>query len=804
MKVLVLGYYGRNNLGDEMFKETFPLMFPKCILTFDLIESTIPVDSYDAIIVGGGDVINSYFHPHLVSRLTSFSGPIFAYSIGLPYPNLVECGYLDLFDHVFLRNLTDTRRVQKRIGTLKSHYLPDLGFLLPSPEILPKRNDIPKIGIFLIPNLEKSEELTKNLTSFLTTLSNHCILIFYRFNTSGKHEDDEKISTLLYNKLSHPNVFYDSTIYDCKSMVNQMSKLDFGICFRFHSHVFMTVAGIPFLSCSTTRKTKLFMEENKLTNYCINSINDGNDKPISFDENELNSKFNSLMINRYQITQSLIDITLRNKRLLNTQQPQTLLFKTKKRMRNVFSMIDSVYEEIRSLFLTETNYDISSGPPTFVLPENVIELAANKMCYLVTGIPDSSYVFGSIQNIRNSPQSIRDMIEWISSDFHRNKEENENRINLEYISQNSMSGLHRSGWPFVIESMTGLSGNNGVICDVYGDRTFCWCEELLRSEGILPYTSNWIAFLHHTAEQKYSPNNLITVFSQKSFHQSLPTCRGIFVLSNYLKTWVRNQLDALGYSNILVETLVHPTEFVDKEWSFDSYVENGRRMTQVGWWLREPFTLYAADVPYETQKCALRGPRMDSSFPPNSFTVSVAPMEYKDKFNTTSMNRWLQGACDFLNSSDEGTLTKIPLRIEEYKPMNHEETPTTIFYSNLLEKYQKSVVEISKLNNDDYDKLLVTSILFLRFVDVSACNTLLEAAVRNTPIVVNRHPAVVEVFGSDYPLYYESPKDIHKLLTDSQIQKANVYLSNLPKEKYRIESFLKSLKNSRIYGSLNA
>jgi hypothetical protein len=119
-----------------------------------------------------------------------------------------------------------------------------------------------------------------------------------------------------------------------------------------------------------------------------------------------------------------------------------------------------------------------------------------------------------------------------------------------------------------------------------------------------------------------------------------------------------------------------------------------------------------------------------------------------------------------------------------------------------LDHMKQSVSIINNLSNNEYDELLSENIVFINLVDASAVNTLIECIVRDTPILVNRHPAVVELLGDSYPLYYnsyydknDSNIDIYPLLTLQKIKAAHKYLANLDKTKYKIEYFTKSLEN---------
>ena len=92
------------------------------------------------------------------------------------------------------------------------------------------------------------------------------------------------------------------------------------------------------------------------------------------------------------------------------------------------------------------------------------------------------------------------------------------------------------------------------------------------------------------------------------------------------------------------------------------------------------------------------------------------------------------------------------------------------------EKY--GVVQVSYLPNDEYDALLQSSILFLYMHETSANNAVLECILHATPFIANRHPAIEEYVGKDYPFFIEEA-DLHSL-TIGQIlslsQQAHEYL----------------------------
>lgn len=120
-------------------------------------------------------------------------------------------------------------------------------------------------------------------------------------------------------------------------------------------------------------------------------------------------------------------------------------------------------------------------------------------------------------------------------------------------------------------------------------------------------------------------------------------------------------------------------------------------------------------------------------------------------------------------------------------------------------KTKKDDVKIYKfLNNIEYDKLLSKNIAFMELYEASANNGVIECIVRNTPLLINPHPAVVEYLGQDYPFYFKSLEEAAQKANDFDlVKKTYEYLLNLKtKEKLSGETFIKEILNSEIYRQL--
>lgn len=100
---------------------------------------------------------------------------------------------------------------------------------------------------------------------------------------------------------------------------------------------------------------------------------------------------------------------------------------------------------------------------------------------------------------------------------------------------------------------------------------------------------------------------------------------------------------------------------------------------------------------------------------------------------------------------------------------------------------------------DQYDLLLGENVVFLPLFDSSANNALIECIVRNTPVLINRLPAVVEYLGEHYPLYYGTLEEAARKVEDFDlVGEASAYLRAMNKERFSREHFVRSFRQSSI------
>jgi hypothetical protein len=126
----------------------------------------------------------------------------------------------------------------------------------------------------------------------------------------------------------------------------------------------------------------------------------------------------------------------------------------------------------------------------------------------------------------------------------------------------------------------------------------------------------------------------------------------------------------------------------------------------------------------------------------------------------------------------------------------------------ISQKYKLDEITILKeLDKSEYELLFVNSCVFLHLEDANAHNIVVECMKFNTPIIINKLPAVVEYLGEDYPLYYENDSELELLNNPNYFQKmvasANIYIMQMDKTKHNLHYFNRKinydLKKLEIY-----
>lgn len=378
---------------------------------------------------------------------------------------------------------------------------------------------------------------------------------------------------------------------------------------------------------------------------------------------------------------------------------------------------------------------------------------------------------------------------WILKDQSRLEYLDDNEGGLFDIGyMNQEETVHRRRWNYVYDHLKRYHNKHSDLqLDLYVDRTFHWDCEALKQAKVIPYTRPWIGFIHHPFDTNFSSYNSTRLIANQDFIQSLKYCKSLFVLSNYLRDQLLEAFIQHRIHDVPIHALVHPIETNVLQFSYSRWLNNPEpQMIHIGGWMRNVLRFYQLEIPktvkmstckwwsskeQSIQKCILKSIHQSRYIPSDDFQTQLHSflfnLDQVGKEIHSIQNKWY---------------------LQLYKQISD---------------WLVSVRLIEQASTETFDKLLSQNIVFIYVIDASVINTLLECIARNTPIIINNHPAVTELLGADYPLYIqdkctvaEMNHRIHMLLSNPKtILKAHRYLCKLDKKKYHINTFIQQFVN---------
>tara|TARA_B100000424_G_C22942856_1_gene501637 strand:- start:1788 stop:3605 length:1818 start_codon:yes stop_codon:yes gene_type:complete len=201
--------------------------------------------------------------------------------------------------------------------------------------------------------------------------------------------------------------------------------------------------------------------------------------------------------------------------------------------------------------------------------------------------------------------------------------------------------------------------------------------------------------------------------------------------------YLKEELLKLGGWPCPINVITHPINQINKKWCPSNY---SYKLVQVGYWLRSLSSIWEVNVENKWEK----------------IWINRAPYAW-DCFN---------------------------------RQVHAEKKLKTII---------ENKVEVLSLENDEYDALLQNCIIFLDLYDSSINNSVLEAIIRHTPIVINKIKPIVEILGDDYPLFYTQLSDVSALLTHTNIVRAHEHLKKIEQSGVLYNDyFLNNIKSQSI------
>lgn len=260
---------------------------------------------------------------------------------------------------------------------------------------------------------------------------------------------------------------------------------------------------------------------------------------------------------------------------------------------------------------------------------------------------------------------------------------------------------------------------------------------------ISTYKNNdWVGFLHNPPKMPtwfdYGQNLDNIMKNNNDLIWSMRRCKKIFVLSEYLKTHVE-KIFAKYRLNIPVVALKHPVPLsvADSQvFQYEKFTQNPR-IVQLGYWMRKLHSIWQLDC--DMSKIWLYG---------HTFAAQMLQMEHQ-----------------FEKAYSDVLTTKELVKIQHSIKQGH--------------AIKIKDVTITRVDNNEYDNILSSSVAYVDLYDSSANNSVIECIASTTPILVNKIPSVQEYLGKKYPLYFKDISEANRILKDKQrILDAHTYLKD--------------------------
>ena len=802
------------------------------------------------ILIYAGPVNENSNYESFRQAALMFHGSIIAYGLWFSEVQLLAQKKLDLFDHIYVEFRELLRDLQQRLGTLHVHWSPHVAFLTPvinppSPDPESSASRRSKVLVFL--NRSEAQER-------------------FREAETGTHPPPVKPPRSAREGIvgsparpasgpvggGTPRVedLYAITYLDdiqsksLDDLLHQIQKHDYCVCTSYISHILSWISNRPFISYSKTDKVKFLLNDLDF------SFDKGINSPTSRNTGALDviGITDSIISKLQWLSQNAISI----QRILNVYH---LLYQSHLRQSTLCNLLnwiskrrvlinpiqypdlDTIYQMTRKYMVEKAKCDPESATMSTMAPEQAF-VVADLACTKITGVPGSKYLSTFINVLTVQPGQLRNLINKVAESH--SQQIRPASINLNYVDQGGFNGMHRWGWEGVLGLLQQFSNPNGALFDTFLDRTFCWCHPTYKELGMVPYEMPWGGVIHHPFEDRYTGHSAVTMFQNADFISSLHTCRVIVCLTEYLARQCRDRLVKLGFPDLPVISLLHPTEVSTVVFNAESYLtKNPRRILQIGAWYRNTFSIYIAPTPPGYVKSVLIGLKMENYYPAETMILSRSLIETYAENGITPVgaNRWLMFCCQYIKSQNyliqefNMTIEDVPAeflitisgrsdtRQPDVDPLvsstsielqclnlpgtvsetftttrnisdptgdaSHGRsmpTPENVKYLSALKQWLQTrinSVEVHKrLDNTEYDQILSGSVVFLDLIDCSASNTIVECIARQTPILIRRLDPVVEYLGEEYPLYFTDLGEIPNLLTPERVCKARVYLKS--------------------------
>lgn len=266
----VIGWYDKNNIGDEAYKISFKRLWPNANFVF----TNTPIDSADEYVIGGGDVVSFSALDSMIKIRNN------KHMMSVSFPDNVYDRHFDSYYRIWVRDQYSLDNAIKS-GIKNAKIVPDFAFSLNADQrrgnrilkdIFKKENlDLysSRIGIIMnahmMPGHNCSAVKSSAFEKFTWELSSFCdnysaSFVFIPFGTSFPWDDRAAASAVASKcKFWKKNcaIYERMKVQDTLDLI---SSLDATINARLHGSIFSTIGATPFIDITHNHKNINFLK----------------------------------------------------------------------------------------------------------------------------------------------------------------------------------------------------------------------------------------------------------------------------------------------------------------------------------------------------------------------------------------------------------------------------------------------------------------------------------------------------------------------------------------------------------------
>ena len=158
--------------------------------------------------------------------------------------------------------------------------------------------------------------------------------------------------------------------------------------------------------------------------------------------------------------------------------------------------------------------------------------------------------------------------------------------------------------------------------------------------------------------------------------------------------------------------------------------------------------------------------------------------EYRSNRRLVHFGHWLRDFRAFFEV-DSGKIRKTIYRLPKH----------CVDFDRVIDPFRNDNTDVHNfVSPEEYDRVLDTSVVFQNLLAATANNIVVDCIAKQTPLIINRLPAVEDYLGRDYPLYYDEISEVRSLLEDERIEQCCEYHRNHPEIAQSVtgDAFLKA------------